>query len=325
MEIWFPELKSHLGKQRRSGHHFTDMNESTAVRPIRIIKGLDIPIAGEPEQVVTDARPTSTVALLGRDYPGIRPALKVEVGDRVKLGQTIFTDRRHERIACTAPGCGVVSEIRRGARRALLSVLIRLDGDEQESFPAWPDGDLSDLRRDQVVDTLLISGLWMALRTRPYDRTPAPDSVPSAIFVTAIDTNPLAALPDVIIGQQPGAFADGLTVLGHLSENPVYLCQAAGADLPQVESERITVAAFAGPHPSGLVGTHIHFLGPVGPESTAWHLGYQDVIAIGKLFRSGRLWAERTVALGGPMVRRPRLLRTRLGADLTALTEIGRA
>ena len=320
MAPWFPELKSRLGKRRRSGHHFTDMNESTAVRLIRIIRGLDIPIAGEPEQVVTDARPAGTVALLGRDYPGMRPALKVEVGDRVKLGQTIFTDRRQERIACTAPGCGVVSEIRRGARRALLSVLIRLDGNEEESFPAWPDGDLIDLRRDQVVDTLLTSGLWMALRTRPHGRTPAPDGVPSAIFVTAIDTNPLAARPEVIIGQQPEAFADGLTVLGHLSENPVYLCQAAGADLPPVGSERITVAAFAGPHPSGLVGTHIHFLDPVGPTHIAWHLGYQDVIAIGKLFRNGRLWTERTVALGGPMVRRPRLLRTRLGTDLAALT-----
>ena len=296
------------------------MNESTAVSPIRIIKGLDIPLAGEPEQVVSEPQPPDTVALLGRDYPSLRPALQVEVGDRVKSGQTLFSDRRDERIACTVPGCGVVSEIRRGARRALLAVIIRLEGDEEESFSAWPDGDLADLRRDQVVDTLLISGLWTALRTRPHGGTPAPDGVPSAIFVTAIDSNPLAARPEVIIGQQPEAFADGLTILGQLGDGPVYLCQAAGADLPQVESERITVAAFAGPHPSGLVGTHIHFLDPVGPDHTAWHLGYQDVIAIGKLFRSGRLWTERTVALGGPMVRRPRLLRTRLGADLAALT-----
>ncbi len=303
-------------------HHFTVMHESPANLPIRIVEGLDIPIAGEPEQVVTDGHPVAKVALLGRDYPGLRPAFQVKEGDRVKLGQTLFTDRRDERIACTAPGCGIVSEIRHGARRTLLSVQIRLEGADEVSFSAWPNGTLADLRRDQVVDTLLASGLWTAFRTRPYGSTPNPDALPAAVFVTAIDTNPLAARPDVIIDLEPEAFADGLTVLGHLTENPLYLCQATGAALPLGDSENVTVASFAGPHPSGLVGTHIHILEPVGPGRTVWHLGYQDVIAVGKLFRSGRLSSPRVVALGGPMVRQPRLLRTRLGADLTGLTQL---
>jgi NADH:ubiquinone oxidoreductase, Na(+)-translocating, A subunit len=88
-----------------------------------------------------------------------------------------------------------------------------------------------------------------------------------------------------------------------------------GEDLPGVTTE-----SFEGPHPAGLPGTHIHFLQPVGIERTVWHIGYQDVIAIGKLFASGRLWTERIVALGGPVVKNPRLLRTRLGANLLELT-----
>jgi Na+-transporting NADH:ubiquinone oxidoreductase subunit A len=288
--------------------------------PIRIVKGLDIPIAGAPEQVITDGARVTSVALLGNDYVGLRPAMRVKEGDRVKLGQPLFADRRHPEVVFTSPAAGVVSEINRGARRALLSVVVGVTGDEAEVFPSWPDERLTALRRDQVTEALLASGLWTALRTRPYGKLPDPRSTPRAIFVTALDTNPLAARPEVVISQCPRDFANGLTVVAHLTDGPVYVCQAPYVDLPTGESERISVAAFSGPHPSGLVGTHIHFLDPVGARRTVWHLAYQDVIAIGKLFAQGRLWTERIVALAGPVVKWPRLIRTRLGADTDELT-----
>lgn len=43
------------------------------------------------------------------------------------------------------------------------------------------------------------------------------------------------------------------------------------------------------------------------------------MIAIGRLFATGRLDVHRVVAIGGPMVAQPRLLRTRLGASLDDL------
>ncbi len=43
------------------------------------------------------------------------------------------------------------------------------------------------------------------------------------------------------------------------------------------------------------------------------------MIAIGKLFTTGELCAERIIAVGGPQATQPRLVRTLLGADLTAL------
>jgi Na+-transporting NADH:ubiquinone oxidoreductase subunit A len=287
---------------------------------MQITEGLDIPIEGMPEQSISDGAGVSSVAVLGGDYVGLSPALQVREGDRVKLGQPLFTNRKHPSVIFASPGSGVVAEINRGARRALLSVVVRLDGDDEESFPSWPREELPGLRRDQVAAALLGSGLWTALRARPYGRLADPETMPRSIFVTAVDSNPLAARPEAVIGEEREAFGDGLTVLSHLTDGPVFLCKAPGADLPLGDSERTIASDFSGPHPSGLVGTHIHFLDPVGAKRTVWHLNHQDVIAIGKLFTTGRLWTGRIVSLAGPVVRRPRLIRTRLGADLAALT-----
>ena len=100
------------------------------------------------------------------------------------------------------------------------------------------------------------------------------------------------------------------------------MCTRPGVSLPAgADAARVAQAQFDGPHPAGLPGTHIHFLEPVGAHRQVWYLNSQDVIAIGKLFTTGRPWTERVISLAGPQVTRPRLLRTRLGAHLGQLTE----
>ena len=283
---------------------------------IRIRKGLDIPLAGSPEQAIDETVPAlSSVAVLGPDTVGLRPRMEVEVGDRVVLGQTLYRDRQNPEVQFTAPGAGRIEAVNRGERRSLQSVVIALDGDEEESY--LQTDDLASVSREDVVDNLLASGLWTAFRTRPFSKVPAPDSSPAAIFVTAIDTNPQAADPGVIIGGASGAFDDGLNIIARLADGPVYVCTKAGSGIAVPDGA--LHAEFDGPHPAGLVGTHIHFLEPVSAKKTVWHLGYQDVIAIGRLFATGRLNPERVIALGGTQVRQPRLLRTRLGANITEL------
>src|SRR5690606_12938500 len=132
------------------------------------------------------------------------------------------------------------------------------------------------------------------------------------------DTRPLAADPAVVLRGQEVDFRNGLTVLSRLTDE-LYVCKAPGAEIPLPELPQIRVAEFEGPHPAGLVGTHMHFLKPVGAARGNWHLGPQDVVAIGRLFTPGRIATTRIVALGGPQVARPRLLRTRLGACLSEL------
>ena len=287
----------------------------------KITKGLDVPITGAPEQVISDGPAIKSVALVGRDYIDMKPTMLVSEGDRVKLGQPLFTNKRTPGVTFNAPGAGVVTAINRGAKRALQSVVIRLEGDEEETFKQYDSKELGTLKPEQVKENLTASGLWTAFRTRPYSKIPNPDTTPHSIFVTAIDTRPLAGRPDIIINEHPQAFTDGLTVLSRLTEGNVFVCTAPDATLPQTNSERVRVETFTGPHPAGLAGTHIHFLDPVNAAKTVWHLNYQDVIAMGKLFTSGRLWVGRVVALGGPTVLKPRLLRTRLGANTDDLLD----
>ena len=287
---------------------------------IKTKKGLNLPIAGSPQQTIEASRPVRSVALVGFDYPGLKPTMEVAVGDRVVTGQLLFTDKKTPGIQFTAPASGTVSAINRGAKRVFQSLVIDVEDGEAKQFASHTATQLHDLDRSQVVEQLIESGEWTAIRTRPFNKIPAPETLPEALFVTAIDTRPLCADPQIIIQEQPAAFSAGLEVLATLTPGKVFVCQAAGAELPTADNSRIQHEEFSGPHPAGLVGTHIHFLAPVNENKTVWHVGYQDVIAIGHLFLTGSLYTERVVALGGPGISQPRLLRTRRGASIDELT-----
>ncbi|MCO7246846.1 Na(+)-translocating NADH-quinone reductase subunit A [Halomonas sp. Mc5H-6] len=287
---------------------------------IEVKKGLDLPITGAPEQRIEDARPVRHVAILGTDYVGMKPTMEVQEGDKVKLGQLLFTDKKIDGVRFTAPASGEVVAINRGEKRRLLSVVIKVDEQEEAvSFASHERASLGQLDRQVVVDQLVESGLWTALRTRPFSRTPAIDSTPTDIFVTAVDTHPLSADPALIINENTQAFEDGLKVLTRLTEGNVFLCKGANASVPGDDVEGVTTESFAGPHPAGLVGTHIHYLSPVALHKKVWHIGYQDVIAFGKLFAEGKLDVNRVIAIGGPRAENPRLVRTRVGASIEEL------
>ena len=215
----------------------------------------------------------------------------------------------------TAPAAGKVVEINRGAKRVLQSVVIQLEGNDQETYDKTDAAQLSGLSREAVEKTLVDSGVWTAFRTRPFSKIPAVGSTPSSIFVTAMDTNPLAADPAVVIADRKDDFENGLQVISLLTDGKVFVCKASGADIP-TGSASVDVNEFAGPHPAGLAGTHIHHLDPVGANKTVWHVGYQDVMAIGSLFTTGEIDSRRVVAVGGPCAKNPRLVRTVAGAGL---------
>lgn len=276
---------------------------------IRIRKGLDLPIAGAPTQSIEDGPRAQRVALLGADYVGMRPTMRVRPGDRVKRGQLLFSDKKTEGVVYTSPGSGEVIATNRGPKRVFESMVIRLDGDDAETF---------SIDEASPQEALVQAGLWPALRTRPFSRVPAPDSRPHSIFVTAIDSNPLAPDPAAVLVGSEEDFAQGLGVLTRLTDGKVYLCKRAGAQIPTADG--ITVAEFDGPHPSGLPGTHIHFLDPVHEGKVVWYIGYQDVVAFGAFLRTKQLPVDRVVAIAGPAAKNPRLVRTRIGASTEDLT-----
>lgn len=285
---------------------------------IRIRRGLDIALSDAPRQALHEYGKVRSVAISGHDFPDIRPEFRVEPGDRVKEGQVIFVDRKRPQIAFTSPAAGIVAAINRGRRRSLDSVVIQIDGNEAETF-SMPSASPSP---DDIRELLLRSGLWPSFLTRPFGRIPAPNAVADAIFVTAIDTNPLAPDPRFAISLHAEDFRRGLGALLTLTQGLLFICQAPGPPLCENTSERLRPVTVSGPHPAGLPGTHIHHLAPVGDgRHSVWQIGYQDVIAVGRLISTGRLWTDRIVAVAGSGVRDPSLARLKLGASLDEALE----
>lgn len=286
---------------------------------IKIRRGLDLPISGAPTQAIHQGPRISQLGVMGSDYHGMKPTMAVRVGDAVSQGQLLFTDKKNPGVKFTSPASGTVIAINRGERRVFQSIVIDIEGDAKESFPVTDSKSLPDLSRDNIVENLINSGQWTAFRTRPYSKIPAVDSIPTSIFVTATDTNPLAADPEIIISERMQAFSDGLTIISKLTDGGVNLCLGPNSNIDQPDIDNVRLHKFSGPHPAGLVGTHIHYIDPVSARKTVWSIGYQDVIAIGALFTSGHTDNNRVIALGGPQVHEPRLLRTQLGANLNQL------
>lgn len=285
---------------------------------IKLKKGLKLPIEGEPQQKIETGPTVSHVALIGDDVIGMKPSMMVKVGDKVKAGQLLYTDKKTPGVNYTAPASGEVTEINRGAKRAFQSLVIRVEGDDHVDFESYKGSDLTSYDSKSVKTLLIESGLWPSLRRRPFSKVAHPEETPSSIFVTAADTHPLAADPSLVINENEAAFKLGLQVMHKLCSK-VFLCTGAGAQIPTVDT--VTKKEFNGPHPAGLVGTHIHFLDPVGEKKFVWHIDYQNLIAIGKLVETGKLYTERVVSVAGPQAKNPRLIKTRWGASLTELTK----
>ncbi|MDH3347292.1 MAG: Na(+)-translocating NADH-quinone reductase subunit A [Desulfobulbaceae bacterium] len=280
--------------------------------------GLDIPITGAPNQVIEQGKPIKHVALLGLDYIDLKPSMAVRIGDQVAAGQLLFTDKKNPGIKITAPVCGKIIAIHRGERRKFESIVIQREGDNQLTFTST-DKDPNQQSDQKAIKILLIdSGLWTSLRTRPYGKIASPSSTPSSIFVTAMDTLPLAAAPEIIINEARSDFLSGLKIIQTLGPK-TYLCSSQKVIIPGEKLQGITSCKFEGPHPAGLPSTHIHFVDPVGPGKEVWHIGYQDVIAIGSFFRTGQIPSTQIVALCGPAVNNPRLIKTIRGAAINEI------
>ena len=287
----------------------------------RLRLGLDLPINGTPQQTVHESGAPKSVAVVGSDYIGLKPRMLVAEGDKVVRGMPLFSHKEAPNVMFVSPCKGRVRGIMRGARRVLQSVIIDVDDSDDEGVNFGGTGS-EGFQRDDVKKILFASGLWTSFLTRPYSKMPLEDDEPSAIFVTAMETEPLAPDASVVVNREQEAFNLGVTAIATLTDGQVYICKALNGAIDDVTgAANIENHQFDGPHPSGLAGTHMHFLNPPSVTNMVWSIGYQDVLAIGHLMRSGYINSSRVISLAGPLARNPRLLKTVSGACLDDLVE----
>ena len=285
---------------------------------ITIKKGLDIPINGKPSTEVDLFKQTRNVAVIGPDFIGMKPTLFVKEGEHVITGQALFECKKNPGVIFTSPASGKVKAITRGPKRSFQTLEIDVRGNQHKDFKSFLKKDMSHYSENEIRSLLIESGMWTTIRKRPYDKTPCIEDDPYAIFVSLIDSNPLAVSPGIVIKEKYDWFLYGMRVISQLTKGTVHLCHDKYSyNLPEIKNLKKT--EFQGVHPAGNVGTHINFLQPIHPKISIWHIGYQDIIAIGHLFKTGRLHTERWIALGGPRARNPRILKTHIGAHLDEL------
>ncbi len=287
----------------------------------KLKKGYDLPLAGVPDTQIQDAAPPQQVAVLPIDFRGLRPALKVQVGDRVKRGTVLFVDKKHPAIQFLSPAAGTVSNIVRGERRTLLRVVVDVEGDEAESFPAWTPAQIKGMTRDDATRVLMEMGLWPTLRKRPYTRIADPETTPKAIFISAVDSAPLAAASTVLLESRQADFQAGVEVLRHLTDGKIHISTRPDNAEWFRGIQGVDQHVFEGPHPSGNISVQVFHIDRLKHGETIWFLSPRHVAQIGRCLQAGAYLAEKIVARTGSAVTRTCHVRTREGARLDSILQ----
>lgn len=285
---------------------------------IKIKKGFDIKISGKAIEKVSSPI-VSTYALKPADYIGITPKLLVKEGDRVKAGSPVFYSKQNEKILFTSSVSGTIEAIKRGDKRAIEEIVI--SADSTQDFEDFGNDSLASMQRENVVEKLLKSGLWTLIRKRPYSTVPNPEVKPKCIIVKGFDSSPLAADYNFILKGKGADLQLGVDVLRKLTDGKIHLnVNATKTTCDELlKLENVQINRFDGPHPSGNISVQIANLDPINKGENVWYIDAQDLTIIGKLFATGRVEMQKTVALVGPEVRNPQYFNVFFGASISSI------
>ena len=289
---------------------------------IELKKGLDIPIKGVAARKVVKTVVPATVAVKPTDFKGLVPRLLVREGDRVLAGSPVLADKQRPEVLFTSPVSGTVKEVVRGDKRKLLAVVVEADGEGGcVDFGARA---VQALDGDSVRELLLKSGLWPFIVQRPYGVMADPALKPKAVFVSALDTAPLAPDTDFALADKASDIQTGLTALSKLTEGGVHLSigSADYAKSPFHKMEGVITHIVSGPHPAGNVGVQISHVSPIRKGETVWTVSPLGVAAIGHLVNTGKVDLSRKVAVTGPAAEDPAYVETIAGAPVADLVTV---
>ena len=292
---------------------------------ITIRQGLDLPIGGAAEMLLSDARSLTTYAVKPTDFVGLTPRLLVEEGDILAAGDALFCDKNDERIRFTSPVSGQVKAIVRGEKRRLLEVVVEADFKSAGSAGSDYKSSPTPHTPEEIKSAMLQCGLWTSLRQRPFGTVANPDDKPKAIFVSAFNSAPLAPDYDFVMQGKEKWLKKGLDALTQLTDGKVHICfrpgQRLAKQLPteQLNNSQLTTHYIKGPHPSGNIGTQIAHIDPINKGEVVWTMNLQDVAVLGELVATGVYNPEKIIAVAGPDIKHPHYYRVKAGACMAEI------
>lgn len=288
-------------------------------KTISIRKGYDIKMIGKAAETTVDLKTPSVFALKPTDFKDLTPKLALKAGAEVKAGDALFYDKDRPSIQFTSPVSGEVTEVRRGAKRKILEVVVLAD--KETKFKDFGKATPGSLSQEEIKTKILESGCWPFITQRPYGCVANPDAEPKAVFVSGFNSAPLAADVSYILQGKEADFKTGLEAVTKMAGTPVFIgLPAEGTISSALKEATAEKTIFKGPHPAGNVSVQIHHTQPINKGETVWTVTPQDLVVIGRLFNEGRFDARRTIAVAGSEVSKPQYVNTIIGASLEGLT-----
>lgn len=278
-------------------------------KTIQIRKGLNINIKGEANKEIYDSEIPKTFAIRPSDFPGLVPKLMMKEGEKVKVGTPIFYDKANEAIKYVSPVSGTLKEIVRGAKRKILALMIESDGQMTQ--------DLINVEGEEK-EILLGSGLWPLIKQRPLDKVANPNTEPKSIFVTGLDSSPLAPDFEFLLKGKEKELQKGVEVLKTFTKGKVHVTvehsNRSGGVFFRING--IELHGISGVHPMGNVGTQIHHIDPINKGETVWTLNAIDLVKIGDLFLNKKVDFSRVIAVTGSEVKKTGYYKVIAGSSL---------
>lgn len=284
-----------------------------------IQRGLDIPIAGAASGAPVDLPRPATVAIDPRELLGFIPRLAAREGDVVQRGQPVMYHKFDHDLVVVSPTAGTVKEIQRGHRRVIEAfVLEPAAEDSAVQHKAWSLSELASISRDAALSQLKAGGGLALMRTRPLDHVPNAAEAPQAIVISATESGPLQAGPDVLLSPADhDALQAAIHVFKALTDGEVFLTLPKEGQAPGTDGlSGVTTATFGGPHPSGDPAVQVNTLCPPSGGRKVWYVKAWDAAVIGRLFLDGTYDGTRVYGAVGTAAATPRFVRTIQGAPV---------
>jgi len=287
---------------------------------IKIKRGLDIKLKGEAEKKIGKALQSNIFAVKPPDFIGVTPKLSVKKGVEVKAGDALFFDKARPDIIIPSPVSGEVTEIKRGAKRKILDIIVLAD--KTTNYRDFGAANPSTLSEDEVRSKLLESGCWSLIRQRPFSIIANPNETPKGIFISCFNTHPLAPDYNFIVKDNEAIFQKGIDALAKLSDNVNLDINGENGKSSAFENiNGVKINRFTGPHPAGNIGVQVHKLNPLNKGEVIWYLNPQDVLIIGRLFETGKYDASKIIALTGSEIKDPQYFRVLSGIQIEAIVK----
>lgn len=291
--------------------------------PIRVKQGYQLNMEGAPTREVIALSAPAKVAVLPEKIGFVQPRLAVSVGDRVKVGSILFSDKKNPDIVFLSPGAGVIGDIRFGPRRVIQCIVIELSArEDHEHFDSMDERELAGLDREAMVSKLLSMGFWPRIRTLPFRNIASPAETPPKVVVTLDGLEPFSPSPAVYLKGREELLVFGLKALGRMAEKILLAVGAENAALGRVVSDRcpkVEIRLVDGVYPALDPGVVAYRIKTGAKENRSWFLDGQDVAMLGELLTTGRYPTERIMVVAGAMARERRHVKTCFGVPLADL------